>query len=248
MVMKSNVENMSRLFHAPLFRHRHFPDDVIVQALRWYLRYSLSYRDLKELLAERGVIVDHTTIWRWVNRYGPELDERMRPHLLPTGVQWRVDETYIRVGGQWVYQYRAVDALGATVDFFLSPTRDVHAAKLFLRKAMTSARREAPEQIVVDGNPTYPIALRALQREGILPSSCRCRCSHKDNNLIEQDHRAIQSRADAKQHFRELTAARRTLSGYEAMHMLRKGQADGAGKGDVMAQAEFVYRLLTLAV
>jgi transposase, IS6 family len=239
---------MPRIPHAPLFHRRRFPDDVIIRALQWYLRYSLSYRDLQELLAERGVNVDHTTLWRWVNRYGPELDQRIRAHLVPTGAQWRVDETYIRVGGEWVYEYRAVDALGATVDFFLSTTRDEHAAKLFLRKAMAAERRMAPQQIVVDGNPTYPIAVRALQREGLLPPTCRCRCSHADNNLIEQDHRAIQRRADAKQHFREFSSARRTIAGYEAMHMLRKGQAGGAAMGDSVAQAAFVHRLLTLAV
>jgi transposase-like protein len=221
---------------------------VIILALRWYLRYSLSYRDLEEMLIERGVRVDHSTIWRWVNRYGRELDRRIRDHLRPTGTQWRVDETYIRVAGEWTYQYRAVDAQGATVDFLLSPTRNVAAAKIFLRKTMKVSRRLPPEEIVVDGNPTYPIAVRALQREGVLPRTCRCRCSHQDNNLIEQDHRAIQRRADAKQHFRSMAGARHTIAGYEAMHMLRKGQVEGAGKGNPAAQAEFVYRLLTVGV
>jgi IS6 family transposase len=202
---------MAHLHHAPLFRWRHFPDDIIILALRWYLRYSLSYRDLEEILAERCVEVDHTTVWRWVNRYAPELDQRLRPYLRPTLPQWRADETYIRVAGQWTYLYRAVDSAGATVDFYLSPTRDVAAAHLFLRKAMADKRRIAPVEIVVDGNPTYPIAIRELQREQIL-GACRCRCSHSANNIIEQDHRGIQSRVDAKQHFRSFGGAAHTPS------------------------------------
>jgi len=172
---------MACLPHAPLFRGRHFPDDIIILAVRWYLRYSLSYRDLEELLAERGVAVDHKTLWRWIDRYAPELDQRLRRHLRPTGASWRVDETYIRVAGEWTYLYRAVDSQGATVDFYLSPTRDVAAAKFFLRKAVADSGRMVPQEIVIDGNPTYPIAIRSLQRAEILPRSCRWRCSHAEN-------------------------------------------------------------------
>lgn len=214
--------------------------------LRWYLRYSLSYRDLEELIAERGVAVNHTTLWRWIDRYGPELDERLRRHLRPTGTSWRVDEAYIRVAGEWFYVYRAVDSRGATIDFYLSETRDEAAATLFLRKAMADARRvRPPREIVANGNPTYPIAVRSLQREAILPESCRLRCSHTGNNLIEQDHRGIQRRADVKQHFRSFAGARRTIAGYEAMHMLRKGQAETCERGNPVAQAQFVHLVLT---
>jgi transposase-like protein len=238
---------MVRAPHAPLFRGRHFPDDIITLAVRWYLRYSLSYRDLEELLAERNVAVDHTTVWRWVDRSAPELDQRIRRHLRPTATSWRVDETYIRVGGEWTYLYRAIDSEGATVEFYLSPSRDVAAAKLFLRKAMADPRRVAPEEMVIDGNPTYPIAVRALQREDVLPHSCRWCCSREDNNLIEQDHRAIQRRADAKQHFRSFAGASHTIAGYETIHMLRKGQVDGCQRSDAVGQARFVHTVLTLA-
>src|SRR5919204_3526784 len=149
------------------------------------------------------IAVDHTTLWRWVDRYGPELDKRVRHYLRPVGTSWRVDETYIRVAGKWLYLYRAIDNFGATVDFYLSETRDEAAARLFLRKALADVRRvRPPNEIVADGNPTYPIAVRCLQREAMLPKSCRLKCSHLQNNLIEQDHRGIQRRADAKQHFR----------------------------------------------
>jgi transposase-like protein len=137
---------MTRRHHAPLFNGRHFADDVIVSALWWYRRCSLSYRNVVEMLALRGVELAHTALWRWVDRYGPELDRRLRQHLHPTA-QWRVDETYIRAAGQWVYLYRAVDSHGATVDFYLSGTRDVDAARLFLRKAMAVAGRRMPRKL-----------------------------------------------------------------------------------------------------
>jgi transposase, IS6 family len=238
---------MTRWHHAPLFKGRHFPDDVIISALWWYLRYSLSYRNVVEMLALRGVAVAHTTLWRWVDRYGPELDRRLRQHLRPTGTQWRADQTYIRAAGQWVYLYRAVDAHGATVDFYLSETRDVHAARLFLRKAMAVAGRRMPEEIVVDGNPTYPIAVRALKRDRILAKSTRCRNSHHDNNMIEQDHRGIQRPANGKQYFTSLAAARHALAGYEALRIISKGQVVGCERGDACAQSLFLSRLLESA-
>ena len=191
--------------------------------------------------------MDHSTIWRWIDRYAPELDRRLRRYLKPTGFQWRVDETYIRVAGEWVYLYRAIDAQGATVEFFLSRTRDVHAATLFIRKAMSDARRVAPLEINVDGNPTYPIAVREMQRAGRIHQTCRWRCSKWANNLIEQDHRAIKRRADAKQHFRSFGGATHTVAGYEAIHMLRKGQVDECKRGESVKQANFVHQMLTLA-
>src|SRR6202035_4879614 len=103
-----------------LFKWRQFEPEVILLAVGWYLRFSLSYRDVEELLAERGLRADHVTVWRWVQRYAPEIQRRLRPRLRPTNDSWRVDETYIRVKGQWVYLYRAVDSTGATIDFLLS--------------------------------------------------------------------------------------------------------------------------------
>jgi transposase, IS6 family len=112
-----------------LFRWRHFLPDIILQAVRWYCRYPLSYRDLEELMHERGVEVDHTTLYRWVQRYAPDLDQRIRPYLQPTNDSWRVDETYIRVKGTWKYLYRAVDSKGNTLDFLLTAKRDAKAAR-----------------------------------------------------------------------------------------------------------------------
>ena len=238
---------MARCTHAPLFRGRHFADDVIVFAVRWYCRFSLSFRDLEELLRERGIAVDHSTLWRWVQRYAPELEKRLRSHLQPTGRRWYVDETYIRAAGEWVYLYRAVDETGATVDFFLAQQRSVRQAKLFFRRALATPERPMPSEMMVDGNPTYPIAIRALQRDQKLPDSVRWRCRAHGNNRIEQDHRAIQQRVKAKQNFRSLSGARCAIAGYEAMHMIRKGQVPTCVRGDVAAQIRFIHNLLTQA-
>ena len=119
-----------------LFKWRQFEPEVILLAIGWYLRFSLSYRDVEELLAERGLSVDHVTVWRWVQRYAPELDRRLRKRLKATNDSWRVDETYVRVKGKWVYLYRAVDSSGATIDFLLSAKRDAATAQRFLRQSL----------------------------------------------------------------------------------------------------------------
>src|SRR5947208_15437637 len=126
------------------FKWRHFQADIILLCVRWYLLYALSYRDLEEMMLERGLQVDHTTIYRWVQCYAPELEKRCRPHLKATTDSWRVDETYIKIKGAWTYLYRAVDAFGNTLEFLLSPTRDAEAAKRFFVKALQSRAGSAP--------------------------------------------------------------------------------------------------------
>ena len=130
-----NIVNRRR---PALFRGRHFEDVIIILCVRWYLRYSLTYRDLEEIMAERGLSVDHVTIWRWVQRYAPVLNQRIRRELRRPNGSWRVDETYVRVAGSWAYLYRAVDSAGETIEFMLSPNRDLIAAKLFLRLALSA--------------------------------------------------------------------------------------------------------------
>ena len=151
-----------------VFKWRHFEPQIILCAVRWYLRFSLSYRDVEELLAERGVAVDHSTIWRWVQRYAPELEQRLRRHLKPTNRSWRVDETYMRVKGRWRYLYRAIDSKGATIEFFLSPFRDLDAAKSLFRRALRNGAHPQPRVINTDLAPTYTSAITALQRSGII--------------------------------------------------------------------------------
>jgi transposase-like protein len=174
-----------------LFKYRHFEPEVILLCLRWYLRYALSYRDLEEMMAERGLSLDHTTIYRWVRHYAPILEKKCRAKLKPTNDSWRVDETYVKVKGQWIYLYRAVDSSGDTVEFMLSPTRDAIAAKRFFRKGLRARHTVPPRVINVDGNPAYPKAVAKLKKKGTLPHACELRPAKYLNNLIEQDHRFI---------------------------------------------------------
>jgi transposase, IS6 family len=148
---------------ASLFKWRHFAPEVILCGVRWYLRYALSYRDVEELMRERGLHVDHTTVFRWVQRYAPELDKRCRPALNRTTDSYRVDETYIKIKKQWYYLYRAVASAGATLDFMLSPTRDAEAAACFFRKVLGAHHTTDPRVITVDKNAAYPPAFAVLQ-------------------------------------------------------------------------------------
>jgi transposase, IS6 family len=197
-----------------LFKWRQFEPEVILWAIGWYLRFSLSYRDVEELLAERGISVDHVTLWRWVQRYAPELEKR----LCANGSRRRrtpgfVDETYVRVKGRWRYLYRAVDSSGATLDFLLTATQDAEAARRFLAKALDQENHPGPRVIHTDGHAAYPPAIDRLKVEGSLQKDCRHRVGRYLNNLVEQDHRAIKRRVKASQHFRSFWAAWRTLAG-----------------------------------
>ena len=214
-----------------LFKWRQFEPKVILLAVGWYLRFSLSYRDVEELLQERGISVDHVTLWRWVQKYAPELEKRLRKRLKAANDSWRVDETYVRVKGQWRYLYRAVDSSGATLDFLLSAKQDAQAAKRFLAKALGRQNHPAPRVIHTDGHGAYPPAVARLKDEGALDENCRHRVGRYLNNLVEQDHRAIKRRVKASQHFRSFWGAWRTLAGYEAVAMIRKGQASGFSSG-----------------
>jgi IS6 family transposase len=151
------------------FKWRHYESEIILTCVRWYLRYALSYRDPEELMTERGLSVDHSTIFRWVQRYAPELDERSRPHLKQTNDSWRVDETYVKVRGKWMYLYRAVDSTGQTLDFLLNETRSTRAAKRFFRKVLGRSNITAPRVINVDKNPAYIGAVLDLKQEKLLP-------------------------------------------------------------------------------
>ena len=216
--------------HPPaIFKWRHFTPDVILCAVRWYLRYSLSYRDVQELLVERGLEIDHTTVWRWVQHFAPELEERTRPHLKPTNKSWRVDETYVRVKGRWFYLYRALDSAGATIDFFLSAFRSADAAKALFAKALADPSHPRPRVINTDRANCYPPAIDQCKEEGVLRNRCRHRPVQYLDNVLEQDHRAIKKPIRAKQHFRQFSGARRTIQGYEAMHKIRKGQVRWCG-------------------
>jgi IS6 family transposase len=229
------------------FKWRHFQADIILLCVRWYLRYSLSYRDLEEMMGERGLYVDHTTIYRWVQQYAPELERRCRPHLTGTNDSWRVDETSVKVRKVWMYLYRAVDSQGNTLDFWLSATRDTEAAKRFFQRALTASHTVTPWVINVDKNAAYPKALKELKAEGSVPESCELRQVKYLNNRIEQDHRFIKRLTKPGMGFFSFATAERTLQGYEIMNMLRKGQIRGVGKGDILSQAAFISHLFGMA-
>jgi IS6 family transposase len=229
-----------------LFKGRHFEADIIILCVRWYLRFGLSFRNLEELMAERNLAVDHVTIWRWVQRYAPEMNRRCRPELRMTNRSWRVDETYLRVAGKWTYLYRAVDSTGATIEFLLSARRDAAAAKRFFQKALRSLGHPRPRLINVDGNPSYPKVISELKRSGELGRRCRCRAVRYLNNIVEQDHRVIKRRVRASQGFRSFDSATRTIQGIETVNMIRKGQVRWLPKHDIAGQVAFVSRLFGL--
>jgi len=238
------VKNATR---PAIFKWRQTAPELILCAVRWYLRYSLPLRDVEELFAERGLEADHTTIWRWVQCYGPELEQRLRRHLKPTNKSWRLDETYFRVQGLWCYLYRAIDSTGATIDFLLSALRDAAAAKRLFRKALSDPSHPQARVINTDQARLYGAAIAAVKEEGTLRRRCEHRPVQYLNNILEQDHRAIKRRVKAKQSFREFQAALRTIEGYEAMHMIRKGQARWVSDDDVRKQNQFIDQLFDLA-
>ena len=190
--------------------------------------------------------MDHVTIWRWVQRYAPVLNQRIRREMRRPNRSWRVDETYVKVAGSWAYLYRAVDSAGETIEFMLSPKRDLIAAKLFLRLAL-SGGAPRPRVITVDGHPAYPRAIAELKASGVLGRHCRCRTAPYLNNVIEQDHRLIKKRITAGLGFRSAVGASRTIEGYEAMHAIRKGQIRWVPKGDAIAQRQFIHGIFGIA-
>jgi IS6 family transposase len=230
------------------FKWRHYEPTLILLCVRWYCRYQLSYRDLEEMMKERGLSVDHTTVFRWVQKYAPEINKRIRPHLKMSGTSYRVDETYIKVGKVCKYLYRAVDKEGNTIEFLLSAKRDVSAAKCFFKKMMKADHRRLPFSISVDKNAAYPDAFTASQAEKILPHDCKLRRVKYLNNVIEQDHRFIKKKVRAAQCFKSFHTAERTLEGIEMMNMMRKGQVKRLDRYDAVGQAKFVESLFQITV
>ncbi|RWJ04878.1 MAG: IS6 family transposase [Mesorhizobium sp.] len=213
-----------------MFKGRHFDQSVILLCVRWYLAYGLSLRDLKEMMAERGISVDHSTIHRWVVYFSPKLLERFNRRKRAVTGKWHVDETYIKVRGRWMYLYRAIDSVGDTVEFFFSESRDLPAARRFLRKAL--ARHGRPDRIVIDGSQTNREAIlscdatpRLQDRSRRTLTPIRIRQSQYLNNRIEQDHRRIKRRVRPMLGFKSFASAIATLGGIKMIHMMRKRQA-----------------------
>ena len=220
-----------------LFKGRHFNHLLIIQAVRWYITYKFSYRDVCELMAERGVTVAHTTVMRWVQRFIPVFEKRWQKYARTTGSSWRVDETYLKVKGKWSYLYRAVDKQGRTVDFLLSEHRDQAAAKRFFKKAI--GNHGAPEKITLDGYSATHQAVAELKLEDSLAGDVAVRTSKFLNNLIEQDHRRVKQRYYPMLGFKQFAHAEVTLSRIELEQKIKKAQFDLSSikrKGVGMAQ------------
>jgi transposase, IS6 family len=209
------------------FKGRHFEGEIVLWAVRWYCRYGVSYRDLEQMMGERGVSVDHSTIFRWVQAYAPEIEKRLRwQWRRPRSTSWRVDETYVKVRGRWAYLYRAVDKFGNTIDFYLSPTRNTQAAKRFLGKALNGLKDwEKPHVINTDKAPTYAAALAELKKEGKCPKDTQHRQVKYLNNVVEADHGKLKQLIRPVRGFKTMKTAYATIKGFEMMHALRKDQA-----------------------
>jgi transposase-like protein len=205
-----------------LFKGRHFDREIVVLCVRWYLSFKLSYRDLVRMMGERGIGLAHTTILRWVQHYTPEFEKRWRRYARTVGGSWRMDETYIKVRGEWVYLYRAVDKLGKTVDFYLSRRRDVNAAKAFLRKAIKEQR--VPIKITLDAYAAPHRAVTDLKASGELPKRVAVRTSKYLNNRIEQDHRRIKQRLRPMLGLKNFSTAAVVIGGIELAEKIKKGQ------------------------
>ena len=212
-----------------------------------YLRYPLPYEHVSELLTERGLPVDASCIWRWVQACTPELLKRCRPYFKSTNKSYRVDETYIKVKGQEKYLNRAVDSTGQTIDFLLTAKRDAAAAKRFFQRVLSCSVNPIPGVINVDKNPAYPAAIRSLKKEGMLPGRVRLRQCKFLNNVIQQDHRTVKKRTRLARGYQTFHSASRTLEEIETVHMLRKGRVRWVAKNDVVAEARFIAKLIGLA-
>jgi transposase, IS6 family len=228
-----------------LFKFKQFESEIILLTIRWYLKYSLSYRNLVEMMEERGLHMAHTTIMRWVHQFGPELDKRIRPYLKPTNDSFRTDETYVKVKGQWKYLYRAVDSSGNTIDFMLSENRDIHAAKRFFKKAIASPHNQSPRVITVDKNPAYPTAVQQLKDEKAMKQETLLRQQKYLNNIIEQDHRFIKKIIKPMLGFKSFKTAEKTIAGIEVMHMIRKGQVEYK-HSSALSDVKFINKLFGL--
>ena len=202
------------------FKGAHFPQEIILTCVRWYVAYPLSTRHVEELMRERGVHVDHATINRWVIRYSPHLEAAFHRRKRPVGRSWRLDETYIKVKGEWRYLYRAVDKQGQTIDFLLTGQRDERSALRFLIKAIR--RHGVPEKITIDGSEANAAAIRSYNEAH--GTAIGIRQVKYLNHLVEQDHRGVKRVTRPMLGFKSCAAAQAALVGIELMPMLKKGQ------------------------
>ena len=223
------------------FKRLHYPIDVIAQCVRWYLAYALSLRDIEEMMAERGILVDHSTLYRWIIRLTPLINKAFRRYKRAVGARWRMDETYIKVKGQWKYLYRAVDSSGQTIDFLLTAKRDAAAALRFFRKAIR--QHGEPEVVTIDKSGANTAALAALNAGKSKDDAITVRQQKYLNNLVEQDHRNIKRRIRPMLGFKSFRRAQAVLAGIEVVAMIGKGQYQRP-EGDGLSPAEQFYLMV----
>ena len=221
------------------FKGAHFPKDIILMGVRWSVAYPLSYRPVEALMEERGVPIDHATIQRWVVKYSPQLAAAFHRRKRPVWVSWRMDETYIKVKGQWRYLYRAVDKHGQTVDFLLTEHRDKEAALRFLKKAIR--RHGVPETITIDGSDANEASIKSYNEEH--GTHIAIRQVKYLNNIVEQDHRGVKRITRPMLGFKAFDAAQATLVGIELMHMIKKRQLVVEEGNESLTAAELFYSL-----
>src|SRR6476619_4481250 len=217
------------------FKGSQFEREIILWAVRWYGAYPISYRQLEEMMGERGVAVDHSTLNRWVIKYAPAFEKVFRRRQRPVGRSWRLDETYVKIKGKGAYLYRAVDKEGQTIDFLLTPNSDRDAAEAFLRKAIRN--QGLPEKITIDqsgGNTAAIMHYNTTHKTAIV-----IRHAKYLNNIVEQDHRAVKRLTRPMLGFKSFWAVRCTIAGIEVMHAIRKGQLAIAGTGPQTPAAQF---------
>jgi transposase-like protein len=218
-----------------------FPPEVIVLAVRWYLRFAISYRDVEELLAERGIEVDHTTIYRWVQRFTPLLAEAARPCRHAVGNRWQVDETYTKVAGQWRYVYRAIDQFGQVIDVFVSSRRDATAARRFFQQAI-GATKVTPLEVVTDKAAAYPIVL-----DEVLPAVWH-RTEQYANNHIECDHGRLKAWLRPMRGLKQDRSARVVVAGHALVQNIRRGHYELAVEASANRRVAVAFDDLAMAI
>ena len=217
------------------FKGSHFEREIILWGVRWYVAYPISYRQLEEMMQERGVVVDHSTLNRWVIKYALAFAKQVRRLQRSVGRSWRMDETYVKIKGKWAYLYRAVDKEGHPIDFLLTPTRDRAAAEAFLRKAIHI--HGLPEKITIDQSGSNTAAIQRfnkLHKASIVIRQCKYL-----NNIVEQDHRAVKRKVKPMLGFKSFWADCCTIAGIEILHAIRKGQLPSTGEARLTPAEQF---------
>ena len=210
------------MFITTAFKRLHYPVDVIAQCVRWYLSYSLSLRNLEEMMAERGIEVDHSTLHRWILSITPILNKMAARHKKPVNQFWHIDETYIKIKGTWRYLYRAIDSNSKTVDFLLTKRRDMKAARRFFKGAIS--KHTCPIKVTIDKSGANKKAIESFNFGFTRYKPITIRQNKYMNNRIEQDHRFIKKRVRPMLGFKSFRSAKIILSGIELMNMIRKKQ------------------------